>query len=172
MIQSEQFFKFMCMVENDKLFKTKEDRFCVHLSPEGGLDTVGYGHKLNVLEKSTDMVYGFRLEDLTEEACRYILTLDLDRVSRTLSKKVGEDTWNNLTQRVREMLVDMEFNLGSVEGKFPKFYRACIAQDIYGQRNEYKRFYRDSLGHIHELRRRNRLFYSRYLSPLAVAAWN
>lgn len=169
MQQTEQFFKYMQMVENDKLYATKDQKYVVHRSPEGGLDTVGYGHKLNVLEKGINTIYGWDIDSLTADHCDYILALDLDTFARNLSQKVP--VWDKRDLRTKEMLVEFEFNLGNVEQAFPKFYRAVLEKDIETQRKEYKRYYRDSLGHNHELRRRNRLFYARYLSPVAVSAW-
>lgn len=169
MVQTEQFFKYMQLVENAELLGGDLKQI-IHNSPEGGLDTVGYGHKLNVLEKTTNTVYGMNLTNLTREQCDYILALDIDSFANALSQKVPD--WKARSQRTQEMLVDYEFNLGSVERYFPKFYRGVLEKDIDTQRKEYKRYYHDSLGHRKELTRRNRHFYSRYLSPIALRGWD
>jgi len=168
MQQTERFFRYMQRVENDKLAAGDESTL-VHTSPEGGLDTVGYGHKLNVLEKSINTVYGFDLDTLTREQCDYILSMDIEQVASNLAGRVP--AWKKRSQRQQEMLVDMQFNVGNVERTFPKFYQAVLKNDIEGQRKEYKRFYTDKMGIKRELKRRNRFFYSRYLSPEALREW-
>ena len=169
MTQTESFLKYMRMVENDKLAATRDPKYIVHNSPEGGLETVGYGHKLNVLEKQTGQVYGWHIDELTVEQCDYILALDIDQRANALSQTVP--SWKKRTLRDQELLVSYQFNLGSVEAAFPKFYASVLSGDIEGQRKEYKRFYRDEKGRWQELRRMNRLCYARYLSPMAIKSW-
>jgi len=169
MIQTEQFIKYMKMCENAGLYAGDEGKI-VHESPEGGLETVGYGHKLNVLEKQTQQIYGWNIAELTREQCDYILALDIESRANSLAQIVP--AWDKRSQREKEMLVEFQFNLGNVEKKFPKFYNAVLARDLSTQRAEYKRHYKDPKGNKKELTRRNRLFYARYLSPLAIKGWS
>jgi GH24 family phage-related lysozyme (muramidase) len=163
------FLNYLRRVENAKLFETGEKEYVVHESPEGGLDTVGYGHKLNVLEKQTGQVYGYLIDDIDEETASLILVKDIFRFQDQLNQK--ERSWKNLTRWQQEMLTDFEFNLGNAEQKFPKFYKAVLRKDIDVMRQEYKRYYTDSESEVHEVRDRNEQFYARYLSPEAVQSW-
>ena len=168
MQQTEQFIRYMKVAENAQLLGGDLD-YLVHRSPEGGLDTCGYGHKLNVLEKSVGQVYGFDLDNLTPEACDYILALDINNCARDLAGSIP--VWKGRTLRQQEMLVEFQYNLGSVQRKFPKFTQSVLIKDLNGQRAEYKRHYTAEKGRVVELKRRNRLFYTRYLSPTALKAW-
>lgn len=167
LIQTEQFIKFMKAVENESLAKNGYP--VLHDSPEGGSQTLGYGHKLNLVEQSSGMVQGWLIEEIGPTEAEWILAFDIENAARQLARSVPK--WDKRTQREKEMLVDMQFNLGNVEKVFPKFYKAVLERDIEGQKKEYKRYFRNEKGNWKELRRRNRLFYSRYLSPMAIKAW-
>lgn len=167
--QTEQFTKYIKMVENDKLFTTQDKQYVVHESPEGGNKTIGYGHKLNLIEQQNQQVMGWGLEEIDEQVASIILAQDIQDHANNVSQKVPR--WDCRSQREKEMLVAFDFNLGNVFKVFPKFSFAILTRDMDTQRKEYKRYYRDSMGNRKELKRRNRLFYSRYLSPMAVKAW-
>lgn len=167
---TDSFFDFICSVENAPLKNTKDPKYIVHDSPEGGLKTIGYGHKLNVMEKTLRAVYGMDIDLLSEDQCQHILAVDLSDVQRSLSQTVP--AWEKRSLRQQEMLTDFQFNLGSVAGVFPKFYAAVLSRDLDTQRAEYERKYRDSERRWHPLKERNKLFYARYLSPTAVKGWD
>ena len=140
-----------------------------HPSPEGGTDTIGYGHKLSPEEQATGRVHGFPIHEMDEENARKLLRKDVARVKYRLSKKVPG--WKDLDRRSKEMLMDFEFNLGDVR-KFPKFYLAVLEGDIGTQRKEYIRKYRDpKTGNLREIKGRNDAFYKRYLSDEALKKW-
>lgn len=167
---TDKFMEYMMEVENAPLKSTGDKKYVVHRSPEGGLDTVGYGHKLNVLEKTNNQVYGYTIDEIDEPISRIILARDLQRFESSLSKLVP--SWTKLPKRSQEMLIDFQFNLGNVIDKFPKFYAAVLRNDIPVQKKEYKRYYTDEEGETRPLKDRNEKFYRRYLSPLAVQAWS
>jgi len=167
---SDTFFGYLKGVENSRLATTKDPKYVVHDSPEGGLETIGYGHKLNVLEKSLGRVYRWDIGEIDEEIASAILALDIEKVSAQLSQTVP--AWDKRSQRQQEILTDYQFNLGNVAHVFPKFYGAVLRRDIDVQREEYKRYYRDNEGHWRELRERNKLFHSRYLSEIALKGWD
>lgn len=163
------FLTFLKAVENSQLLKTGDPQYIQHDSPEGGLNTIGYGHKLDVIEQQTGMIQGYLIEELTEPQCVCILHADLSRCESQLEQFVT--SWPTRSQRTREMLLGFQFNLGNVMRIFPKFFAAALAGDIETQRKEYKRYYTAPDGHIRPLKQRNRLFYSRYLSPAVIEGW-
>ena len=162
---TDSFTRYMESVENPKLAAGNLD-YIVHDSPEGGTQTVGFGHKLNLIEKETRQIHGLYIDELDLEKCRLILDIDLGMTELGLSQKVP--MWRKRSNRQKEILLDYEYNLGSVARVFPKFYTAVLRRDIEGQREEYKRHYRDSSGYWRELEDRNKLFYARYLSESAL----
>ncbi len=129
------FVEFMKEVENDELRTTGSP--VRHPSPEGGNDTVGYGHKLNVLEDQTGQVYGMDIGSLTEPECELILIRDLHHRCNNLRQRLSPAVWDNLSDTQQEILIEFEFNVGHVEKKFPKFYAALLKSDIQGMRDEY-----------------------------------
>ena len=159
---SDDFIKYMKTVENESLLLTGSPTR--HPSPEGGNDTIGYGHKLSVLEDATNQVYGFDLDQLTEAQCEFILVRDIANRVGTLRQRLGRARWDSLSDRQQEILVEYEYHVGQVERIFPKFTAAVQHNDIAGMRAEYERYYRDKKGRTKPLTRRNEQFYERYLA--------
>ena len=69
------FLDYMKNAENDVLYT--EGKNIRHKSEEGGLDTVGYGHKLTETEIAANRVYEYNLDTLTKEKSYDILLRDL-----------------------------------------------------------------------------------------------
>ena len=78
-------------VENKKL-KSGNVKHFRHRSPEGGLDTIGFGHKLTEEEQRTNTVYGYDLSKVTnenvEEISNDILKKDLQKTEQILIKNL------------------------------------------------------------------------------------
>lgn len=152
---TDDFIEWIMFRENAPLATTEHESYIVHNSPEGGTDTVGYGHKLSYSEEAAGRIGSIALLDLTEEDCRRVLVSDL------------ENAWSHvdydLDQRRMEMLTDFVFNLGSLDS-FPKFTEAVIDDDLATQREEYERFYTTPDGKVYPLVERNSSFYARYLA--------
>ena len=150
------------------------DSFFQYLKAVNPIDddeaTVGYQHRLNVLEKGAQMVYRWPVDDIDKAIADTILALDIEKVSANLSQVVP--AWNYRSTRQQEILTDYQLFLGNVEKTYPKFYEAVLTRNIKEQREHYKMYYRDSDGREREHFDRNKLFYSRYLSPVAVKGWD
>lgn len=163
------FLEFVQIVENRELFENGTN--IVHESPEGGTDTWGFGHKLDLVEQSTrQLKNGTPLEEGTKEDAYHVLIQDLVAAEKRTAHAIGPK-FDSLGRREREMLVDYSFNLGNVTRSFPKFTAAILAGDIEGQRKEYQRFFTNAKGNIRPLEERNKLFYDRYLSDEALEKW-
>jgi hypothetical protein len=163
------FVQWLKKMENAKLL-FHDLNYLRHPSPEGGNDTIGYGHKLTALENDTNQVYGYDLNRLLYRDAEVILCLDLKRVEDNLAQLFSAK-WDTLGPRRQQMLLDMQYNLGDVRGKFPKFTEGVLTNNLDVQRAEYKRYYKDAKGRKHELERRNRGFYDRFLSSAAIDEW-
>tara|TARA_Y100000593_G_scaffold32727_1_gene64510 strand:- start:2348 stop:2824 length:477 start_codon:yes stop_codon:yes gene_type:complete len=157
MVIRDDFLDFIKRVENGAKigYDPETSMWKPHASPEGGNDTIGYGHKL--ADDETWMQSGVsdaNIEDL--------LLNDLWRAEDGANTVV--DNFNKLDQYKQEMLVDFVYNLGA-HGlrRFPKFRKAIADDDIATMRQEYKRYYTDSNGVKKELEHRNREFYDMFL---------
>ena len=144
--------------------------FLRHSSPEGGRDTVGYGHKLTQKNEVENNIYGIDLDDLTIEDAERILTVDVGKCSRTLSRALQRKFGigiEDLSNRKQMMLLDFEYNLGSAVKVFPSFTGAVIAGDRTRQEAEYKRSFVDRAG-VRQPLARNAAFYSTFMTYEAI----
>lgn len=160
----DSFVDYMKRVEGLKTDKGKTP--FRYKSPEGGTDTIGIGHKLTDEEINSGKVYGYDLATLTEDQVNDIFKTDMLKYESKLIKTLREDyntSYFDLSPRKRQMLLDYQFNLGSVN-TFPSFTKAVIKGDIDTARKEYKRTYKDSKGVRKELKDRNTQFFNQFLS--------
>ena len=143
-----------------------------HSSPEGGTDTVAFGHKLTPEEDKSGIVYGYAVDSVSLADADDILRRDLHRHEDTLRSRLYSRLgveYIRLSPRKRMMLLDYEFNLGDVVKKFPSFTRAVVTNDRQAQEKEYVRYYTDATGTRRRLAR-NKAFYNTFMSDEAVAA--
>lgn len=160
---SDEFLEYIKLAENEPLLKKGTN--AVHRSPEGGNDTVGYGHKLTDAEKKAGKVYGIPLKNINAENAEKILMMDLMKRDKALSARLGKQ-YEGLDQKQKEMLLDFEFNVGNVEKQFPNFTNAVISGDMEGALKEAKRYYTPKgAKQPVELTRRNQLFEQTFFSP-------
>lgn len=186
---SADLIKYMKSVENAGRIGYKGGKWYPHESPEGGLPTIAYGHKLKPEE-----VVKFS-KGISEKDAESLLVRDLELAKNIVSNY--HDKWkkeylqklqitakrnpdspqakfvSNMTidspifklDRTQvEMLIDYAFNLGKLSG-FPNFADAVFRKDWTTAKAEYKRSYKDSAGVKHELGR-NKDFYQTYLAKL------
>jgi GH24 family phage-related lysozyme (muramidase) len=159
---SKDFLNFLMEQENASFLQGKSP--ALHDSPEGGNPTVGFGHKLSNKELKEGKVYGFDIYKMTPEQAREVMVKDLQKHKASLASELG-DAFNNLDQRRKEMLLDFQYNLGSVKRKFPKFTKAVIENDEETMNKEYKRFYETKNGERLPLQSRNEAFEKIFLRP-------
>lgn len=148
--EQKQFVSYMQKVENRKLMEGDGEEFR-HDSQEGGLDTIGFGHKLTPKENKTNVVYGYNLSEINEstppekvlEIANDILQKDLAKAEQILIKTHG-DKFTKLDRRRKQMLIDFQFNVKNFKNKdvFPKFKAAIFAGDEKTMKKEYKRAFK------------------------------
>jgi len=164
--------RFTNYIERVEGFKTGKGKTPFRYeSPEGGLDTVGLGHKLTQDEIDSNSVYGFDLDTLTKEQAKEIFRRDLTKYEKMLKSDLKTNykkykmeqpiDYDTLNQKQKEMLLDFTFNLGSLKG-FPKFTEAVLKGDMDAARKEYKRYYKEN-GKNKEVKDRNEQFFETYL---------
>jgi len=140
---NESFENYIKNVENAPLLKGKFKDFR-HKSKEGGLDTIGFGHKLTEEENKNNKVYQYDLSKITKnnflEISNDILRQDLEKTEKILIEIHG-DKFINLDTRRKQMLIDMQFNIRNFEKPevYKKFKKALFDGDEKGMNKEYKR---------------------------------
>ena len=140
---NESFENYIKNVENAPLLKGKFKDFR-HKSKEGGLDTIGFGHKLTEEENKNNKVYQYDLSEITKnnflEISNDILRQDLEKTEKILIEIHG-DKFINLDTRRKQMLIDMQFNIRNFEKPevYKKFKKALFDGDEEGMNKEYKR---------------------------------
>jgi len=149
-LYSDNFLNYMKKVENERLLKTGTG--IVHKSPEGGNDTVGYGHKLTDEEIKSGKVYGYDINNLNRDQANTILLRDIEEKNKLLTTKLGND-YKKLDPRRKQMLIDIQFNVKGGVDSFPKFKEAVLSNDINTMQQEYKRYFKDQQGKYRELAR-------------------
>lgn len=128
-------------------------RWFPYPSPEGGNDTIAYGHKL-----TADDIRSKRFENgITESQAQYLLMSDIQKSLDRI--KLSAEDWNQLTWKQQWLLLDFQFNLGNVFKKFPKFTHAVLYNNKQMMLKEYKRYYKDANGKRHEIKDRNQRTY-------------
>jgi GH24 family phage-related lysozyme (muramidase) len=146
--------RFTNYIERVEGFKTGKGKTPFRYeSPEGGLDTVGLGHKLTQDEIDSNSVYGFDLDTLTKEQSKEIFSQDLIKYEKMLKSDLKTNykkyemeqpiDYDTLNRKQQEILLDFTFNLGSLKG-FPKFTEAVLKGDMDTARKEYKRYYKQN----------------------------
>ena len=138
-LKDKNFLNYMKKVENNALANGVKSKL-IHKSPEGGTDTVGFGHKLTAEEVKTNTVYGYDLSKLTIPQAEDIFKRDLQKTNKQLFKKY-KDKYAQLDDRRKRMLIDFQFNVRNFnkDSVFPSFKKALFKGDEKGMEKEYKR---------------------------------
>ena len=155
MLMRGEFIEYIKLVENGGKAGFDGATWFPHPSPEGGNDTIAYGHKLK--NDETWMKVG-----IEDSAAENLLIADLQIASEGASNVIsefGSGDFEALCQNCQEIFTDYVFNLG--QGglrKFPKFVAATLDHNTEVMQQEYKRYYRDGYGEAKELEHRNAEF--------------
>jgi len=85
-----------------------------------------------------------KLSELEKDLLIYICHMTAKDKRSSLSKNI--DKFNNLDNRRKQMLIDMQFNVRNFKNKnvFPLFKKALFAGDEEGMKKEYKRFFKSN----------------------------
>ena len=161
---SDVFIEYLKKVENGGKtgWNNDDELWYSHASPEGGNDTIGYGHKLlnSELEQAAKGLTDIEIDDLLIEDIHKAI----DSASTVLSQHFNAD-FDDLCVNSQEMIIDFAYNLGG-NGlrKFPKFVNAVIDDNTKVMSQEYKRYYTSGNGVKKELEQRNKEFQTLFLA--------
>ena len=151
LLYSEGFLNYVKKAENAPLFLSGTNA-TRQKSPEGGLDTVGYGHKLTEEEIASGKVYGYDINNLNKNQANTILIRDLEEKNKILNNKLGT-AYVELDPKRKQMLLDIQFNVRGGIDSFPKFTEAVLNNDTNTMQKEYKRYFENKQGKMVELAR-------------------
>jgi GH24 family phage-related lysozyme (muramidase) len=161
---SDVFIEYLKKVENGGKtgWNDDDELWYSHASPEGGNDTIGYGHKLlnSELEQAAKGLTDNEIDDLLLEDLH-----TASNVAYTVLSQHFNANFDDLCVNSQEMLIDFAYNLGG-NGlrKFPKFVNAVIDDNIEVMSQEYKRYYTSGNGVKKELEQRNKEFQTLFLA--------
>ena len=161
---SNVFIEYLKKVENGGKtgWSNDDELWYSHASPEGGNDTIGYGHKLlnSELEQAAKGLTDNEIDDLLLEDLH-----TASNVAYTVLSQHFNANFDDLCVNSQEMLIDFAYNLGG-NGlrKFPKFVNAVIDDNIEVMSQEYKRYYTSGNGVKKELEQRNKEFQTLFLA--------
>lgn len=137
----------------------KTGRWFPHKSAEGGLRTLGYGHKFST-QAEQDAWYKKNPKGMTDHEIGKLMVTDIQEHSARALKYIdniyGKGTYIKLPIDSKLMLIDMEYTPGL--SKFPKFAKAVVNGDWKTAKAEYKRYMGKK-----ELARRNNAFFNLFL---------
>ena len=155
-----EFIDYIRRVENGSKDGYNSGIWSPHTSPEGGNDTIGYGHKMRNDEE-------WMKAGVPDEQIENLLLSDIIKAAEDASEVIneyGSGDFEGICQYCQEMFTDFVFNLGS-NGlrRFPKFVNATLDHDTKTMKQEYKRYYRDGSGAVKELEHRNQEFANMFL---------
>lgn len=151
------FVDFVKRVENGARLGYRSGKYYPYPSAEGGMPTIGFGHKIRSWREHKDLRRG-----ITREEAHALLVKDLDiawQRAALVMKRDGVDI-NSLDVEQREMLIDFAFN--GVLHEFRRFRKAVVEHDWCVVIDEHRRYYR-SRGRKVPLTDRNVCFAHRYL---------
>lgn len=80
-------------------------------SMEGGMPTIGYGHKLTI---------GEDIKELTEHQAESLLIMDLQKAHDRAATYFTPQELFNMPPSVKALATELVFNIGSLQG-YPKF---------------------------------------------------
>ena len=155
-----EFIEYIKRVENGSKVGYDSGVWSPHPSPEGGNDTIGYGHKMRNDEE-------WMQAGVSDEQIEKLLLSDIIKAAEDASEVIneyGSGDFEGICQYCQEMFTDFVFNLGpNGLRRFPKFVDATLNHDTKIMKQEYKRYYRDGSGVVKELEHRNQEFANMFL---------
>ena len=121
-VHMKKYLADLKMQENANKKGYKNGMWYPHRSVEGGADTIAYGHKLTPNDAHLR-------KGITEEQATALQEQDVlknqAQAKRQVDKKYGAGTFDSLPQDSQMLLVDYQYNLGSLSG-FPSFVDATV----------------------------------------------
>lgn len=128
-------------VENAQKVGFKDGVWTPHASPEGGTDTIGYGHKLTDAEAAS----GKYDKGISDSEAISLYRKDIESHRDIVRKDVKD--FDDLPQKYQDVLVNIAYNTGGVkEKKWPSLLKGMRAGDDAVVRKEMVTSFTDEKG--------------------------
>ena len=143
------FEESLAEVENAAKTGFKDDLWSSHDSPEGGLDTIGYGHKITQAEEDA----GTYKNGISDSDAIKLFRKDIKAHADIVKKDVKD--FDDFDQKYKDVLINIAYNTGSVkESKWPSLLKAIRAGDDKKVREEMVTSFTDAAGKKGKLKTR------------------
>ena len=141
--------------ENAKLVKNgyipELDAWQPHESVEGGAKTIGYGLKLgphnqavlDELERNKSAKYpnGYISDAFALQQSADLLREEYEPLAKKYwNSTFNDDSWDNLSPKMKSIILDYQYNVKGGIKEFPKLMRAIHDKDYDGIKANYKRY--------------------------------
>tara|TARA_R110000764_G_C10895501_1_gene370794 strand:- start:37 stop:666 length:630 start_codon:yes stop_codon:yes gene_type:complete len=155
----------------------KTGKWLPHPSVEGGIDTIGYGHKFATQEEADAMA---AKGGITEEEAQALFKVDMAvaeaRAKKAYENKYKEREWDSLDTLGKLMLSEIAFNTGTLleNGVYnwPNLTKAIHDKDYKAASKQLNRTYTRKDGTQISLRERTDALRVVYESLLPEAGWS
>jgi len=148
----DTFIKYLHKVEGGERHINSQGQWMPYNTDGAGKWTIGRGHLINGGKNPKGWENG-----LTTEEVEQLFEEDVIVATEQARKDVGPKAFDALPLKMRQLLVDFSFNLGSSwSKKFPKMTRAVLAGDMVGAYNQMERWKTAPSGAKSKLKGRNR----------------
>ncbi len=128
-------------VENAQKVGFKDGMWKPHASPEGGTDTIGYGHKLTKAEAAS----GKYDDGISDSDAIALYRKDIESHKDIVRKDVKD--FDELPPKYQDVLVNIAYNTGNVkENKWPSLLKGMRAGDDAVVRKEMVTSFTDEEG--------------------------
>lgn len=167
--QDSEFREHIKFLENGIKKGLKQDgRWYQHPSPEGGLDTIAYGHKLKPGE---DFSRG-----LSQAEAEKLLSKDIidheNEARYRVDRKYGEGTFDRLDNLRKQMITELAFNLGGGGvDLFKSYVKGILTNNKALALKEHKRYYKKDGKNI-PLTQRNNYIVQHFINKMQENATN
>lgn len=115
-------------VENKNQKGYDGDHWSPHASPEGGADTIGYGHKiLTDIVKLGGQEFNLKFDRLSDRDVERLLIQDVALSEKRAAKQftdltpMGDTRWRDLPLQYRTILTEIVYNVGTLQNKRGKW---------------------------------------------------
>jgi hypothetical protein len=131
MNSTETSFVSMLKTEENSIkagYNKNTDKWLPHTSPEGGTDTIAYGHKLSSKEDSSGIIdiNGKKVNykaGLTPEQAEMLLVQDMANSEKKAQKYFTKAEWNKMPRKVQLLATELEFNVRKGLKGYPTFVK-------------------------------------------------
>lgn len=148
---TDEFIAYLHKVEGGEQHINPQGRWMPYNTDGAGKWTIGRGHLINDGESPKGWEAGLSSDEVEE-----LFNQDVIAAAAQARKAVGAKAFDALPLKMRQLLVDFSFNLGSSwSQKFPKMTRAILAGDMEGAYNQMERWKTAPSGAKSRLKGRN-----------------